>query len=1199
MSDIILTGIELLAPSLIEGVKNLLNPTDLKKAVNTALSAALKEEENQKNPYDRLFFHSEPHLVSFFLKEFLSCSEVIEELQKPLLTKEMPQVDILVAHFSAMSKKHPKIKPQKKRITPWIKKFIEVYFDHTVSIRYRVAKEKYLEQLAVLYDDIKFSGISVASQESLKSEKLCRIFVVPDVVEEYDFLSSHLDEFQFTSGITDEHSDNVFLQESLNVPTNRRFLATQIFVQARSRKIILLGAPGSGKTLLMSFFAVMLTQEEPDYHLLGLDPSKNWLPILIRIRDWVREPNYSLLEYIKYFSRNVLSINSLAPDFYEYWLEQGQALILLDGLDEVPDLARRYDIAEKISIFLKRFSQNPAIITSRPTGYRPSFFTVDEFCHLSLQPFDPPKIEVFIEKWYDSRFSDPTESSRWQANLKYAISQNDRIKLLAKNPLLLTIITLVHRYEAYLPRHRHSLYNRAVETLLTNWDTGKELNYVWPLEYLKRDSIRRLMELLAYWVHTQGDSSSYEGGTLISREDLLEQLSKFILEEDINLRRHEARNEAIRFLEHIRDRSGLLNEQSPGYYAFVHKTFQEYLTTQEIRDRQEENFDTVTEHISKYLHDAHWREVLLMLVAQQKRSNFEKVLKQILTYVDPYENILNRTLLFSVSCLAEDVTIHNAELVSSILSSLVDLDTSGLPIVTPKIREEIYKVAISLSGTRYASLLLGHYVRKQDSLDRVRLLKYEALLGDRQAATSEIITLIDSQESVVRSKCANALGELEDDSQRTIDSLIMLLRDEDPSVRSSAAEALGNLGNISSTVLNALLLLLEDENVQVQTRVVDALSRLGHTSEEFKQSLVKHLMCEESEVSYRIIEVLCNIGCQSSEVSDYLLDKLRDENKVHSKAAEAIGKLGDSSQRVIDRLLDILIEGNPTARLRAIEALGRLGERPEYVLASLRSFLNYQDVFVRYKAVEALERLGERSQPFVVETLLQLLQDRQLCPVAIVALGRIGVGSQLVKDVLKNYLRRGPDLRAKSAEALGKLDDTSSEVISVLLGNLDDIDPNVRHRTIELLGTLGKTSNQVIEALLEFMGDEYKGNMAATILGRIGNKSEQVLGVLQKKLQDKNPFISCNAAAALIQLGTAKEEVIKTLLEHLGKNIPAVNYRVAAALGQLGKEEHKVSDCISDWIYSNAEQENVGLAVDVLWDLVKESYSSEDKYKVT
>jgi HEAT repeat protein len=1196
MSDIILTGIELLAPSLIEGVKNLLNPTDLKKAVNTALSAALKEEENQKDPYDRLFF-----LVAYFLKEFLGCSEVIEELQKPLLTKEIPQVDILIAHFSAISKKHPKIKPQKKRIAPWIKKFVEVYFDHTVSIRYRVAKENYLKQLAVLYDDIKFSGISVASQESLKSEKLCRIFVVPDVVEEHDFLSSYQDEFQFTLRIVDEHTDNIFLREALNVSTNRRFLATQIFVQARSRKIILLGAPGSGKTLLMSFFAVMLTQEEPDYHLLGLDPSKNWLPILIRIRDWVREPNYSLLEYIKYFSKNVLSINSLAPDFFEYWLEQGQALILLDGLDEVPDLARRYDIAEKISIFLNRFDQNPAIITSRPTGYRPSFFTVDEFRHLSLQPFDPPKIEVFIEKWYDSRFSDPTESSRWRGNLKYAISQNDRIKLLAKNPLLLTIITLVHRYEAYLPRHRHSLYNRAVETLLTNWDTGKELNYVWPLEYLKRDSIRRLMELLAYWVHTQGDASSYEGGTLISREDLLEQLSKFILEEDISLKRHEARNEAIRFLEHIRDRSGLLNEQSPGYYAFVHKTFQEYLTTQEIRDRQEEDFDTVTEHISKYLHDAHWREVLLMLAAQQKRSNFEKVLKQILTYIDPYENILNRTLLFSVSCLAEDVTIHNTDLVSNILSSLVDLDTSELPIVTPKIREEIYKVAISLSGTRYASLLLKHYARKQDCLDRIRFLKYEALLGDRQAAISELINLLDSQESIVRSKCANALGESEDNSQRTIDSLIMLLRDAEPSVRSSAAEALGNLNliNVSSAVLDALLLLLKDKTIQVQTRVVDALSRLGYASEEFKQSLVQHLMCEEPEVSYRIIEVLCNIGFQSSEVSDYLLDRLRDEDKVHNKAAESISKLGDSSQRVIDRLLNILREGSLTARLRAIEALGRLGERPEYVLAPLRSCLNSQDVFIRYKAVEALERLGERSQSLVVETLLQLLQDPQLCPVAIVALGRIGVGSQLVKDVLKNYLRRGPDLRAKSAEALGKLDDTSGEVISVLLGNLDDIDPNVRHRTIELLGTLGKTSTQVIEALLEFMGDEYKGNMAATILGRIGNKSEQVLGVLQKKLKDKNPFISCNAAAALIQLGTAKEEVINTLLGHLGKNIPAVNYRVAAALGQLGKEEHIVSDYICDWIYSNAEQENVGLAVDVLWDLVKESYSSEDKYKVT
>jgi predicted NACHT family NTPase len=102
-----------------------------------------------------------------------------------------------------------------------------------------------------------------------------------------------------------------------------------------------------------------------------------------------------------------------------------------------------------------------------------------------LQLFDQPKIDQFVENWYNSRFQDPEESKRWQASLKRALTGRDRIQVLAKNPLLLTIIALIHRYEAYLPRDRHQLYNRAVETLLTNWDAAQDTKQPLPLFLLR------------------------------------------------------------------------------------------------------------------------------------------------------------------------------------------------------------------------------------------------------------------------------------------------------------------------------------------------------------------------------------------------------------------------------------------------------------------------------------------------------------------------------------------------------------------------------------------------------------------------------------------------------------------------------------------------------------------------------------------
>jgi predicted NACHT family NTPase len=68
----------------------------------------------------------------------------------------------------------------------------------------------------------------------------------------------------------------------------------------------------------------------------------------------------------------------------------------------------------RLSVFLQRenyWQRNPAIITSRPAGYRQSYFRTDEFPHYDLQPFDQKRIDQFIQNWYDNRFQDPEESN--------------------------------------------------------------------------------------------------------------------------------------------------------------------------------------------------------------------------------------------------------------------------------------------------------------------------------------------------------------------------------------------------------------------------------------------------------------------------------------------------------------------------------------------------------------------------------------------------------------------------------------------------------------------------------------------------------------------------------------------------------------------------------------------------------------------
>ncbi len=105
-------------------------------------------------------------------------------------------------------------------------------------------------------------------------------------------------------------------------------------------------------------------------------------------------------------------------------------------------------------------------------------------------------------------------------SLRSALDNKPRIKQLARNPLLLTIIALIHRYRT-LPRQRHELYNSAVDTLISKWDEDKELTARHVLKYLNIPDIRRLMERLAYWIHTQGSVNDAENGTQIERSNLI------------------------------------------------------------------------------------------------------------------------------------------------------------------------------------------------------------------------------------------------------------------------------------------------------------------------------------------------------------------------------------------------------------------------------------------------------------------------------------------------------------------------------------------------------------------------------------------------------------------------------------------------------------------------------------------------------
>jgi HEAT repeat protein len=1146
-----------IATEVLKEIGDRFNQTELEKA----LQIAIVEADQQVD----LFHPAEQGFIPDFLQKVFT-GKAIEELQKPLKQEgSPPDVIYLVEAFnqtledSSQVKSRGVVKPD--QIQPWMQVFAQTYFKKTRSyLEFRIAKRDYLEQLANFFDDVKFAGVAVESQEIEKAERLAQIFVMPDVQEEVrqqkilNQASTLFDDapglFDDTSELFDNRQSALIQEQRLRGQLERsgRKFSARHFLTQNQKQVVLLGAPGSGKTTLMSYFAVAAAKGlspdteglrpdtkplrpdtkglsisaealqgntkglrpdtkalQADTKGLQLDTAALPLPILIRIRDWARHSEMSLPKFARFFAEQTLHVKPLPPDFFEHWLDNGRALILLDGLDEVAEEPKRYHIVQCIENFLGQYPNNRAIITSRPAGYKHDFFRTEEFPHYELQLFDDAKMEEFINRWYNSRVQDSAEAQRRKESLRKALNDHDRIKLLARNPLLLTIIALIHRYQVVLPKERYKLYDKAVETLLTSWDANKELTNQTVLHHLKLDDLRRLMESLAYWIHShpQGATGDTEGGTLIDRDELIQKLSQDIKALK-QLQLYEAKEEAKRFVEFIRDRTGLLNEQGQDCYAFVHKTFQEYLCTQEInyQTENEGDFNIVLKHITDHLHQQHWREVLLLLIAQQKPKPAAKAIRTIYENQSEYEQWLHRDLLFAGSCLAENpknLKTSDNGLSLEILTKLVELEIAGEGI-GKKVRDRVSKTLCSLNETDFELQTLELLKQHQDKINQFRFLEYQAALDKREEAVVTLLILLKNEDPSVRSSAARALSKLSNTSESVIQELLALLKDKDEnsSVCSSAGITLSILGSVSESVIQELLVLLKDEDRSIGASAGVALGILCSVSESMVQELLVLLKDKDENPLVRFLVVM------------------------------ALGISSNASESVIQELLALLKDKdeNPLVRAFAVTILVKQSMTSKSVIQELLTLLKDENSSVRSSAAEALGTLGVVSED-VVQELLVLLKDKHA------------------------------SVRFSAAGALGPLGAVSEDVVQELLVMLKDEDSSVSFSAAKALGTLSVVSESVVQELLVMLKDETSN-------------------------------VRFSSAEVLANWGKAPESVLQELLaKNNGKNSNMKFERVAGALSNLSKKTDGVASLLTQWIEKHQDSEIVGNGIDALWKIVE------------
>lgn len=357
--------------------------------------------------------------------------------------------------------------------------------------------------------------------------------------------------------------------------------------QQSLKRVLIQGAPGQGKSTLAQYVCQVhrarylgreaFVKQLPTAH----QEAAFRFPIKIDLRDAAAffdgqdflkhaseemESKRTLERFLAY----VVEIDAGGADFtvddMRLVLQETPALLFLDGLDEVADLALREQLVTKIVDGIGRLQDIGAdlqvVMTSRPAqiGRLPKY--TSQFVRIALDPLDHPTVMDYARKWALAKHLTADRSNEVVGIIEDKVALT-HIRELTKNPMQLTILlSLVLTSGNSLPDDRTDLYTKYVDTFMTR-------------EAEKSKVVRRhrallleVVEYLAWMLQSSAEAGRASGS--ISADDLFELVREYLRRVD--------QDEAILadVFERGVERVYVLVQRVDGFYEFEVQPLREY-----------------------------------------------------------------------------------------------------------------------------------------------------------------------------------------------------------------------------------------------------------------------------------------------------------------------------------------------------------------------------------------------------------------------------------------------------------------------------------------------------------------------------------------------------------------------------------------------------------------------------------------------
>lgn len=326
------------------------------------------------------------------------------------------------------------------------------------------------------------------------------------------------------------------------------------------RRLLLIGAPGSGKSLLLQRLAL----HSADPRLSEIADAA--LPVLLELHRMNGAP-MPLRKMIAY----KLSFQKVhgADALVNRGLAEGNLLLLLDGLDELSQFDRNHVMVD-IKTLLGRFPDVRCVITCRKSAYRNELKGVVDATG-ELMGFDDKDVDAFLTHWGATR--ERPDAGPGIAWLREFVAEHPSVRNIASNPMMLNLLAFIRASTQTVNLQTRARYLAEAIDILIARDIGENQRFTADQKFKYLCHIARYLQ----------DGGAREGTDLFS-------LPRKLAQQEVStaLPRLTKTSEARGLIDEIIKQTSLLWLVAGGdVIKFAHPVLQQYLAAASLIDNQE------------------------------------------------------------------------------------------------------------------------------------------------------------------------------------------------------------------------------------------------------------------------------------------------------------------------------------------------------------------------------------------------------------------------------------------------------------------------------------------------------------------------------------------------------------------------------------------------------------------------------------